>query len=194
MENESNFNSTEGLALINRMIKTAQHSVEDDSFYFLLWGWAVFVACVLNYVLLQIDSPYAYVGWIILMPLSGVVSMIYGAKQKKEAKVKSYIDSLMNYVLIAFLVTLFMVLFFQFRLERNTYPMVLMVYGMWLFVSGGALKFKPMIVGGIINWVVAIIAFYLTFENQLIALGLAVLLGYIIPGHMLRNKFNAATR
>ena len=68
--------------------------------------------------------------------------------------------------------------------------MVMMVYGFWLFISGGALKFKPLIIGGVINWVLAAFSFFIGFEQQLITLALAVLLGYIIPGHMLKNKFS----
>ena len=95
----------------------------------------------------------------------------------------------MGYVLIAFLVSLFMVLFFQGMLKLNCYPMVMMVYGIWLFISGGAIKFKPLIAGGIVNWILCIVAFFVSFEIQLLLLALAVLLGYIIPGHMLKSRY-----
>lgn len=189
MENDEITNSEQSLELIHRMIKTAQHEIEDDSFYFLLWGWAVFVACVLNFILLKVGYAYPFIGWLTLMPLAGVATSVYSSKKKKEVKVKSYIDSLMGYVLSSFLVCLFMTLFFQSKLGLNTYPMVMMVYGFWLFISGGALKFKPLIIGGVINWIIAAFSFFIGFELQLIALGVAVLLGYIIPGHMLKNKF-----
>jgi hypothetical protein len=65
----------------------------------------------------------------------------------------------------------------------------MLIYGMWLFVSGSALKFRPIIIGGIINWTLAVISFYYGYEDQLMILGMAVLLGYIIPGHMLKMKF-----
>ena len=193
MENDKIINSEQGLELIERMIRTAQHEVEDESFYFLLWGWTVFAATVLNFVLLKIDYEYPYIGWMILMPAAGIVTSIYGSRQEKKVKVKSYIDSLMKYVLVSFLVSLFMVLFFMSKLQLNTYPMVMIVYGFWLFISGGALKFKPLIVGGIINWILAAFSFFLFFEQQLIALAFAVLLGYIIPGHMLKNKIKKAS-
>ena len=75
------------------------------------------------------------------------------------------------------------------KLQLNTYPMVLMVYGLWLFISGGAIKFKPLIIGGIINWLIGIISFFVPFDLQLLLLAAAVLLGYIIPGYMLKAKF-----
>lgn len=60
---------------------------------------------------------------------------------------------------------------------------------MWLFVSGGYLRFKPLIIGGICNWIIAIVATYVEFDIQLLLLALAVLVGYIIPGHMLSSHY-----
>lgn len=189
METEKQLTESESLEVIQRMILTAKNDLEDDSFYFLLWGWLVFIASLANYVLMYIEYDNSYISWAILMPLGGLISFIYGRNQNKNKKVKTYIDELMGYVLIAFLVSLFIVLFSQAMLKLNCYPMVMMVYGIWLFISGGAIKFKPLIIGGIINWVLCIAAFFVSFEMQLLLLALAVLLGYIIPGHMLKSKY-----
>ena len=116
-------------------------------------------------------------------------SFYYLIWQGKQQRVQSYINEMMKYVLIAFLVSLFFVLVSMSKLGLATYPMVMLIYGMWLFVSGGALKFKPLIIGGIINWILAVAALFAMFQNQLIILAAAVLLGYIIPRHMLRLKF-----
>ena len=75
------------------------------------------------------------------------------------------------------------------KVGLSTYHMVMVVYGFWLFISGGALEFRPLKIGGAINWVLATFAFFVGFEQQLIVLAIAVLLGYIIPGHILNNKF-----
>lgn len=116
-------------------------------------------------------------------------SFYYLIWQGKQQRVQSYINEMMKYVLIAFLVSIFFVLASMSKLGLATYPMVMLIYGMWLFISGGALKFKPLIIGGIINWILAIAALFVMFQTQLIILAAAVLLGYIIPGHMLRQKF-----
>lgn len=184
----------ESLQLIQRMINTAKENIEDDSFYFLLWGWFVFIACILHFVLLKTIPDMQGIGWMILMPLGGIISMVYGIRQEKKQRVKSYIDDLMKYVLISFLVSLFTVLFFMKTLGLSTYPLVMLIYGIWLFISGGALKFRPLIIGGIINWLLGITAFFFAFEMQLLILALAVLLGYIIPGHLLKRKFEITKR
>ena len=179
----------ESLELIHKMISSAKRDFEDDSFHYLIWGWLVFLACALQYSLMLMEVSYSYIGWMILMPAGGIASMIYGYKQGKSQRVKTYTDEVLKYVLISFLVTLFTVLIFMPKLGSMAYPLVMMVYGMWLFVSGGIIQFRSLIIGGIINWALAILATFLLFETQLIVLAAAVLLGYIIPGHMLKNKF-----
>jgi hypothetical protein len=189
METEKTMRSEDSLMLIQKMITTAKENIEDDSFYFLLWGWLVFVSCIFHFVLMKMETGLDGLPWLILMPAGGIITMIYSARQKKKQRVQSYINDLMKYVLISFLVSLMTVLFFQTKLGLATYPMVMLIYGTWLFISGGALKFKPLIYGGIINWAIAIPSLFFSFEQQLILLAVAVLLGYIIPGHLLRNKY-----
>src|SRR6185295_312006 len=108
--------------------------------------WLVFAASMMQYVLMKMNIENNYLGWMILMPVGGIVSAVYGYRQEKSKRVKTYIDNVMKYVLITFMVSLLIVLFFQWKLQLNTYPMVLMVYGMWLFVSGAAIRFKPLII------------------------------------------------
>lgn len=194
MKTETPFNPEESLRFIDRMIKTAQESVEDSSFYYLIWGWAVFIASISHYVLLQMQYEHNYLGWAVLMPLTAVITVIYSRKTNNEQqKVRSYIDELIGYVLIAFIVSLAIVLFFIPKLQINAYPMVMVTYATWLFISGGALKFKPLMIGGVINWLLGAAAFFVNFETQLLLLACAVLLGYIIPGYLLRNKYRSAS-
>ncbi len=180
----------ESLELIHKMISSAKRDFEDDSFHYLLWGWLVFIACFLQFTMMKLDPSYSNFGWMILMPAGGIASMIYGYRQGKKQRIKTYTDEILKYVLIAFLVTLFTVLLFMSKLGLMAYPLVMMVYGIWLFTSGGIIQFKPLIIGGILNWILGIISAFVLFETQLVLLALAVLLGYIIPGHLLKKKFH----
>lgn len=192
MEQEKNLSQQESLEFISRMIKTAQNDIQDQSFYYLIWGWLVFIASTGHFLLMSSGYEMPFVTWM-LMPLGAIITIIYSRKHQRTQRVRTYIDDIMKYVLAAFLVSLATVLLFMSKLELSTYPLVLMIYGMWLFISGGALKFKPLIYGGVINWIIGIAAFFVNFEIQLLLLALAVLLGYIIPGHMLKNQYRQKT-
>jgi len=193
MENEKPLNETDSLVLIASMIKKTQGTLQDNGFYFLLWGWLVFAASLGMYVLVKMGMPeISEYTWAILMPLGGVISAIRGWKEGKKQRVKTYTEEMLNYALIAFLAALAIVLIFMSMHGgwKYAYPMIMMVYGMWLFISGGALKFKPLIIGGIINFCCAIGGFYVQSIEMLLLLSFAVLAGYIIPGHMLNAKYN----
>lgn len=189
MENEKALTENESLAVISKMIKTAQQNFKDDSFYYIFWGWMVFIAAVTNYVLLITETNNPTLPWAILMPLGGIISGIYSYKHERNQKVTTYTEEIMKYVIIAFLASLLTVLVMMPKLGVATYPMVLLIYAIWLFVSGGAMKFMPLVVGGIINWVAAVVCFYVNYELQLLIISLAVLTGYIIPGHMLKARY-----
>lgn len=192
MNNEKPLSETESLALISSMIKKTQGGLQDNGFYFLLWGWLVFVASAGQYVLLKMGYPEeSNYSWAILMPLGGIISAVRGAREGKKQRVKTYTDDMLRSVLIAYLVALFITLIFM-SIHGGwelAYPMVMVVYGMWLFISGSVLKFKPLIIGGLINFTCAIGGFYIHTFELILLLSFAVLAGYIIPGHLLNAKF-----
>ena len=187
------FSNEDSLRVITSMIEATKKDLRDNGFWYLFWGWLVFIACVLNFTLMQLGVEQAQMAWL-LMLFGGVYTFIRGRKEEREHQVKTHVDHFMKYVLICFMVCLLLVLFSQGHLQMSTYPMVMMVYGMWLFMSGGMLEFRPLLIGGIINWALAFVGFYLSYEYQLLALGASVLFGYIIPGYMLRSRYNKAEK
>jgi hypothetical protein len=71
-----------------------------------------------------------------------------------------------------------------------SYPFFIMLYGLGTFVSGKIIKFKPLVIGGIINWCLACISVFFSFDYQLLFAAAALLTSYIIPGHLLGVKKN----
>ena len=187
---EKLLNERESLQIIESMMLSAKKEIREDGFMSLFWGWLVFVAALTHYFLqFIINYEYPWIPWIVLMPLGGVASFIYGARKSKKQKVRTFADEFLSHLRIAFGICLFIVLFFGYKLQLNCYPMVMLLYGFSLFVSGGVLRFNPLIIGGVINWGFAIASFFVTFNIQLLFISAAVLLGYIIPGHMLNYQF-----
>jgi hypothetical protein len=129
----------ESLRIISEMVQVAKSGISDNGFFYLFWGWLVFVASLAEYLIIQLNLPFVGWPWMILMPFGSIVSTVYGIRLGKQKKVKTYIDQFMGYVLVAFLVSLFSVLFYMSRTGNPALaePMILMVYGAWLFISGG---------------------------------------------------------
>lgn len=185
----------ESVQLIRTMLQRTQHQLRDNGFFYLLWGWLVFAAAAINYTLWLALGPVqlAFIPWAVLMPLGGVVTSVVSARYKKQRTgVTTYMQELLNKLVLAYLISLFIMLFFGIWLVgwEKTYPFIIIIYGIWLFVSGSALQFKWLVGGGIFSWCMAVVAFFVPSPHQLLVLAVAVLGGFIIPGHLLRSHFS----
>jgi len=184
-----NNQSTQTIAFIEEMISKTKEKYSDSGFLFLLWGWLVLIASLTNYALLVSNYENSSLAWAILMPLGGVASIIYSIRDKKKPYVKTYTDDVMTYTWIAFGVLLTSIILSMNLLRENTYPLIMIAYGVPTFITAGVLKFKPMLYGAIGNWILGLLAFHFSFDIQLLFLSAAVLISYIIPGHILRNQY-----
>ena len=67
---------------------------------------------------------------------------------------------------------------------------ILLLAGYPTFLSGFIIKFKPLIFGGICFWVVALLVHFAGPCLAPLGTPVAMLIGYLIPGYMLKNKVN----
>jgi hypothetical protein len=65
-----------------------------------------------------------------------------------------------------------------------------MLYAFLMLIQGGALKFRPLMIGAAVNWIGAIAIFVnKDFKYDMLITATAVFIGYIIPGLILRSKY-----
>lgn len=186
MENEEKqLTQEESLRIIHEMISAAKNDVKADAFIFLLWGWLVFVASIAQFILINMNSEWNSIPWM-LMPLGGIITAIYAFRQGKKDRTKTNVTESLKYTWIAFTVALLIIMFFNSMTFLQVLPCIMVLYGMGLFLSGGALKFKPLIWGGIFCWACAIAGFEVQNMYQLLILAVAVFGGYIVPGYLLQ--------
>jgi len=189
------------MKIIEDMLYTAKKEVKDNGAFFLLWGWLVFIAAMGQLAMhwlgysqkaLMVTEHFGIeldgITWLILMPLGGILSIIISRKEQKQEKVKTWFDDVMKYLWIAFGAVLFIILVAMGYLHVNLYPVLIGLYGLGLFITGGTLKFKPLIIGGITCWVLAMVSVFVTDEYATLCLALSVLIGYIIPGYILKKQ------
>jgi len=190
------FNEKESLLLIQEMIENSKAKLGESSFFFLLWGWLVLLASLIHFILLVTGYSNPWLPWPVMMVIGGIASGIKGSRMQKEKRVKTYLDTTMSYLWLSFVITLFFILF-SAGMGKITWEMsnilIIALYGMGSFASGGILKFRPLIIGGMATWVIAIISvFFVSIapEYTMLAITLSVIVAYLIPGYMLRTKEN----
>ncbi len=189
---EKELNEQQSIDIIKEMINSARKEIKEDGFLYMLWGWLVLAAALGEYFLLRSGYAQHYITWPVLMIGGAIVSIIYGKNQSKKKKAKTLIDRFMSYLWSGFVISLLIVLFSMSRIGiEAAYPIILILYGLGTYVSGGALKFTPLIIGGIACWILALVAFFNGFEIQLLLISAGILVAYIIPGHLLRSSYNS---
>lgn len=190
---EKDFNEQDSIRLISEMLENTKARFNENGFFFLLWGWLVLIASLLHFTLLYTDFQYPYIGWPIIMTAGGIASGIAGYRRGKDAKVKTFIDRSMSYLWIGFFIS-FIILFaivIVGQIKWNLLSILIMaLYGLPTFVSGGILKFKPLIYGALACWFIAILSLFVREDYVILLSALSVVLAYLIPGYMLKAKFN----
>ncbi|MBK9285850.1 MAG: hypothetical protein IPM51_16260 [Sphingobacteriaceae bacterium] len=192
MNQEETFSAEQSMATITGMIQAAKNKLADDGFLLIFWGWLVTVAALINYISIHMQFEKGYLVWPVLMPLGGIVSAVYGYKQGKKKTVKTHIDSYLSFIWGSFLISMFIALgFMPFHGIKSTYFILMILYGIATFTTGGILGFKPLIFGSLVSFACAIISVFLSEPDQLLIIAIALIFSYIIPGHLLRNKFKS---
>ncbi|SJZ34831.1 hypothetical protein [Sediminibacterium ginsengisoli] len=181
----------ESLDLIQSMVQQAKQKASDNSFYFLFWGWLVFACCLLQFVMKAIlHYPQHYLVWW-AMPLGGVISGIYSFRQSRTRQVRSFIDDALSSFWISIAIAFFVLAIINVYTTawQNAFTYYILLYAVGTFVSGQLLRFKPLVIGGLINFVLAAVCARLNYDYQLLAGAAALLVSYIIPGHLLRSRY-----
>ena len=176
----------ESLSLINNMIGRARKRYTDNSFYFLLWGWIVTVASLAHYILGMYTSfEHPYIGWTLTIA-GAVISAIRGSKQRDKAVVHNYTDKMYGWLWMCLGIAMFTIIFNGQLINWNTIPFVLLFAGVGTAVSGAMMGFKPLQFGAIAFWVLAIVAFRLPEIYQMLLMALGVIVGYLLPGYIMK--------
>ncbi len=186
---EKSLTEKESLALISSMISQAKSNYQKGgSFYFLLWGWVVMVANLSHYYLeAYTDYQYPYIVWAITIP-AGIVSGIYGRNQSKSAQVISHLDRLYGQIWMAIGVAVVILLVFMSRLEYNHNAVIILFSGIGTYMSGAMLRFKPLMLGGVVLGIASIVCFNVSITDQYLVGGIGIFAGYLIPGYLLKGQ------
>lgn len=192
---EEEITRQQSLAIIESMISKAKNQFSENGFMYLLWGWVILFCSLSHFVLLHfVHYPKHYLIWLLTWP-TVIVQMVYLYRQRKKRAVKTYTEDIIGWVWMSFVVLMFLMGVVTGRaLGDKSYTVInvcfLALYGMPTFLSGIILRFRPLVIGGICCWVLSILATFVAYDYQLLLLAAAVIIAWIVPGYLLRNRYN----
>ncbi len=187
---DNTFTPEQSLKLIESMIGQAKKSFSRVSFYFLLWGVLLILAMITTYLLR--DQPGAWgqgAPWAIAGFGGGIISAIHGARQGRQRPVSNPMDGLIGWLWSSFVITMLITIVVSVLHQRDPGAMITLLTGIPTFMTGQIMRFRPLVVGGVIFWMAGIV---MHFTHDALALTVlycgAMSLGYIIPGIMLKRQ------
>lgn len=185
MENKE-FTPSESLALIANVILEAKSRFKDNGFSFIFLGLCSFISSFGQFVLLKLEyyqiNYYPY----FIMPIAGVVTYFYYKKKRKVAKSKNIIGTLLS-VLGGILGFNLMIagFFFWAKFGIALIPFMLILFSIWLVLTGVLIKNRVFLISGIVINIIAFLSFYIGIEYHPLILSIVSLIGIIIPGIIL---------
>ncbi len=185
---EKELSPEESLDLIQDMIGRARRRFTDNSIFFLLWGWVVMLGSLTHYFLGNFtDYEMPYIGWVLTVP-AFIFSMVYGARKGRQQTTRLYTDRVYGWLWVMLGVVMFTMVFYGENLNWQIVPLTMLMAAVGTVVSGAMMKFRPLQIGGACFLILGIVSFQLDESTQMLLMAVAVLIGYLIPGYMMKTK------
>jgi len=205
----------ESLDLIATMINKAKDSYYDTGISAMMWGIVIAVCALVR--LSEIQFGYHLpidIYWLTVVAL--IPQLLISMREKKKRVVKTYDDDYMNYIWLAFGISIFLMIFItnaifnvtgpidiipvegvkpnRFYFYDYVAPLFLLLYGVPTFVTGAACKFKQMLWGGILCWVCCIITVFTSIKIDLLLTAFSAIVAWFIPGIIMQKDYKRATK
>jgi Flp pilus assembly protein TadB len=184
----------ESFRIIQQMIEVAKDEQHDRGDGWLIWGWILFSVSVLSAIFMKTGlGRYIGTAWTVALVVGLVIYFLGHLVVKKKTKLtKTYVKDILDRIGTGFFISLFVLVAASFLTNSiSAFGYYYVLYAFWMFIYGSVLKFRPLIYGAVINWIAAISIFMIKdFFFIMVISAVAILLGYIIPGYLLRAEYN----
>jgi hypothetical protein len=199
MENsEKQMTPEESLSLIGEVISNTRTNLKTDSFFFLLWGWFIAVASIVEAVILwnagrmkdwENVGLLSAINWCGLVFIGIVIQVIYVRKHYVKRPYKTFFEKIIAYLWMLSTVVIFLIVYLAGARHESPEPYILAAASIPTVMTGLLTKFKPLILGGLVFILFAIVAVNIEVDYlRSLTSACAMVFGYLIPGYMLRKK------
>jgi hypothetical protein len=187
---EKTLTPKESLKVINEMIAGAKTRMKENGFIYLFWGWLILICALSQFILLQTEyADINYYPYFLVIPGAIYTAIVESKKHRKEGT-SDYMNKVMTAIWLTAGINMIVAGFvFSPILKSSPVPLILIILALATVVSGAAIKFKPLVWGGIICNLAGIAAVFLDYSYHPILVVVAIIAADLIPGYILRNKY-----
>src|SRR5258707_10023024 len=158
---ENELKPSESLQLIMDVIGRTRENIKEHGYLFLLWGWLIAIASILFFLLHTYTTFKLYFLPFPILALTGiVVTLVSWSKRAHTAEtyIAYYLKRLWQALGLGFIVVVFI------NVVQGNLPFTytILLGGIGTLVSGLVLRFRPLIIGGLMFLAMSIASIFLT--------------------------------
>jgi hypothetical protein len=164
----------------------------------IFWGYMVSLIAIANFVLMHTlsDPHLSFMVWLFILP-AWVVSYFIDRRIDRTTLVKTHIDKIGDMVWKGFgigVVVLFAAMYVaairmaDFHIMVLTNSVIMSMVGICEFVTASVYRYKPWYWVAALFGVGAITCAFLPEDFQFIVLATCMILGFVVPGHLLNSQ------
>jgi|SRR5579859_3530616 len=189
MEQEKEMTGQESLELIARMITKTRRDYLDTGLSALLWGSVITFCSLVAFANAYLKQPVLDFVWLLTV-VAVIPQVVIAIREAKARKYRSYEEEHMGGIWISFAIAVFLLgfVFGRYPAEGEA-AIYLTLYGVPTFATGYVRGFRPMLLGGLACWVLAVVSLYCGYPYSLLCITAAALLAWFIPGLIIRKRY-----
>jgi hypothetical protein len=178
----------ESLALIAEAIRKTKENFRENSRFFLLWGWLMAAASLGFFLLRQYtQTRFFFLPFPVLALVGIVTTLVWFRRLKAEAPTETYLGYFFNRLWMVLALSFILVVYISVSRGWPPFLYTLIVAAIGTMVSGLAMKFRPLVWGGMLFFAAAVAGVYLPDPYLPLLTGFAMVGGYLVPGYLLKT-------
>ena len=184
---------SQSLQVIREMIQVSHRKIRYDGILFIVWGWLMAFHYTLLYIMKNMVITYNFQRIlkisVNLLPLVGILFSAYYIYTQRK-KVQTYIGISLRYIWISLIMCLSVTNMIIFNVIHEVnfelqHPIFMIFIAFATVITGGIIRFKLIIIGGIGFGLLAFASSYFELSTQILLEAAAWVIAFIIPGHIL---------
>ena len=192
---ETNFTPEESLLLIAKTIEETKRKFEENGYLLLFWGILIFIVTLSQFLIASLNLNIGIGLPALLYPLAAIYTFIFFQKKEKRNKLpKTILGNIIQAMGIVLGANLLILGFlFHTQLGLTLIPIFLILLSFWTIICGVAIKFKPLLIGGILLNLSAFIAFFIKWQYHFLIMSFVSVVAFIIPGLLFNKEIGRAS-
>jgi hypothetical protein len=190
------FDEVQSLRVIREMIEVSRKKLQNDGILFILWGYALCYSALSRFLISKIlfsnaqVKSFKYTGTLLSILVFGY-TIYYLWNQRK--KVQTYIGISLRWVWFSAVFCMVLINLIQNNILHSInfelqHPIFMVVTAFAVVVTGGILRYRLMIIMGILFGLLAYFCSFFELHLQLLFEAIAWFMAFCIPGHILYAK------